>query len=119
MLTAIEPSARDSLQVDQRGGRLLPTWIDKVGRETPDKVWASVPRSTNLKDGFRDLRYHHLVAAIDAAAWWIESVIGRSTQFETVAYMGYIAVMAYLVHLANVGPIQAFQTYDIISSPWL
>lgn len=95
MRTIIEPSTGDSPEIDQRGGRLLPTWIDKVGQDAPDKVWASVPRSANLKDGFRDLRYRHLVAAIDAAAWWIESVIGRSTNFETVAYLGYIAVMTY------------------------
>lgn len=73
-----------------RGKRLLPTWIDSVGRETPDKVWASIPRSMDLKDGFRDLQYRHLVAAIDTIAWWIESIIGRSTDFETVAYMGCI-----------------------------
>ena len=70
------------------GTRLLPTWIDKVGRETPDKVWAMMPRSTDLKDGFREYHYSHLVAAIDTLAWWIESTIGRSTTFETVAYMG-------------------------------
>ena len=72
------------------GKRLLLTWIDKVGRETPDKVWAMMPRSTDLKDGFREYHYSHLVAAIDTLAWWIESTIGRSTTFETVAYMGCI-----------------------------
>lgn len=72
------------------GKRLLPTWIDKLGRETPEKVWAMMPRSTDLKDGFREYHYRNLVAAIDTLAWWIESTIGRSTTFETVAYMGCI-----------------------------
>ena len=72
------------------GKRLLPTWIDEVGRKTPEKPWALMPRSSDLKDGFREYHYRHLVAAIDTLAWWIESIIGRSTTFETVAYMGSI-----------------------------
>ena len=68
--------------------KLLPTLIDEVGCEEPDKIWASVPQSSNLKDSFRDLTYRQLVAAIDSTAWWIESSIGRSSTFETVAYLG-------------------------------
>ena len=70
------------------GKRLLPTWIDQVGRTTPEKPWALMPHSSHLEDGFREHQYRHLVAAIDSLAWWIESTIGRSTTFETVAYMG-------------------------------
>ena len=88
---------KDALATSERspnivshGERLLPCWIDKVGRETPEKVWVSMPRSMNLQDGFRDFQYRHLVAAIDTVAWWIESIIGRSTDFETVAYLGWI-----------------------------
>ena len=72
------------------GKRLLPIWIDKVGRENPEKAWALMPRSMDLKDGFREYQYRHLVAAIDTVAWWIEATIGRSTDFETVAYLGCI-----------------------------
>ena len=88
MRNLVELCEGDGHHSDHRGGRLLPTWIDKVAHEAPDKVWASMPRSANLKDGFRDLQYRHLVAAVDSAAWWIESSIGRSSHFETVAYMG-------------------------------
>ena len=88
MTTTSEHPQREGSEIDIRGKRLLPTWIDKVCREEPDRVWASMPRTTNPADGFRDLKYCHLVAAIDATAWWIESVVGRSSQFETVAYMG-------------------------------
>ena len=83
--TAVLESSPDSMVL---GRRLLPTWIDKVGRENPEKVWAIMPRSTDLKDGFCEYQYRHLVAAIDTLAWWIESTIGRSTTCETVAYMG-------------------------------
>ena len=84
-------TTESSLKPIPYGKRLLPTWIDKVGRERPDTTWASMPISSDLKDGFRDFQYRHLVAAIDAAAWWIESIIGKSSNFETVAYMGYVS----------------------------
>ena len=71
-----------------QGNRLLPTWIDKVGRESPEKSWALMPRSMHLEDGFREYQYRHLIAAIDSVAWWIESIIGRGADFDTVAYMG-------------------------------
>ena len=71
-----------------RGKRLLPTYIDRLGQDSPEKSWALIPRSRDLKEGFGEYRYRHLVAAIDSVAWWIESLIGRSTTFETVAYMG-------------------------------
>ena len=80
--------SKSSLGSTVRGKRLLPTYIDRLGHESPEKSWALIPRSKDLKDGFGEYRYRHLVAAIDSVAWWIESLIGRSTIFETVAYMG-------------------------------
>ena len=88
MTESVTATLESSSEPTALGKRLLPTWIDKVGRETPEKVWAMMPRSADLKDGFREYHYNHLVAAIDTLAWWIESTIGRSTTFETVAYMG-------------------------------
>jgi hypothetical protein len=70
--------------------RLLPAWIDQVCQEQPDKVWASITRSSDLKDRFRDIKYPEFVAAIDALAWWIESLLDRSSDFEPVVYMGYV-----------------------------
>ncbi len=90
MATNTTTTTERSLDSMLHGRRLLPAWIDKVGRESPEKVWALMPRSNDLKDGFHEYKYHHLVAAIDTVAWWIESVIGKSHDFETVAYMGYI-----------------------------
>jgi hypothetical protein len=95
---AIAMAIKDSRTMSSPWGRrLLPAWIDKAGRETPNRVWASIPRSSDLKDGFSDLQYRHLVAAIDAAAWWIESAISRSFSFETVAYMGRSCKRALLL----------------------
>lgn len=71
-----------------QGRRLLPSWIDKVARDDPTKSVISIPRSANLADGFQDITYQQLAGAIDSLAWWIETIIGISSVFETVAYLG-------------------------------
>lgn len=88
-------SNKQDLTMDPRGQRLLPNWIDHLAKNTPDKIWASMPWSSNLEDGFRDLQYRHLAGAIDKVAWWIESKIGRSSNFETVAFIGYEKLLAW------------------------
>lgn len=73
---------------DLRGRRLLPTLIDDLADRQPDNAWASIPRSADIKEGFQDISFRQLVNLIDGLAWWIESRYGRSSTFETVAYLG-------------------------------
>ena len=84
----VESQSREPFPDDIRGRRLLPSWIDEVARKEPERVWASMPRASDPKDGFRDVEYSRLASAVDKIAWWVESIIGRSSDFETVAYMG-------------------------------
>lgn len=84
MPTNIMASSESSIQ----GRRLLPCLIDKVAREEPSKSVVSIPLTTDPSDGFRDITYGQLSAAIDSLAWWIESTIGKGSAFETVAYFG-------------------------------
>ena len=72
------------------GRRLLPMVIEQLAAEEPSKIWASIPRSDDLADGFRNITYREFANAIDRAAWWLETVIGRGGHrlFETFAYTG-------------------------------
>lgn len=70
------------------GRRLISQLIDQRGEESPEHSIWSIPRSSNLADGFRDIGYGQLSGAINRAAWWIDDSIGKSTTFETLAYMG-------------------------------
>ena len=70
------------------GERLLPTMIDELARDEPNTAWISVPRSTDLADGFKEITYWSLSNAINRGATWIESCCGRSTGFETLTYIG-------------------------------
>ncbi|CAD6591622.1 MAG: hypothetical protein ASARMPREDX12_005279 [Alectoria sarmentosa] len=70
------------------GRRLIPQLIDQRAEESPELPLWSVPISSNLMDGFRDISYGQVARAINRAAWWIDGNIGKSTTFETLAYMG-------------------------------
>ena len=70
------------------GHRLIPQLIDERAVLKPQgSVW-SLPKSSNLADGFRDISYGQVARAINKVAWWIDEQIGKSTTFEKLAYIG-------------------------------
>ena len=70
------------------GHRLIPQMIDERAELNPQgSVW-SVPKSSNLADGFRDISYGQVARAINKVAWWIDEHIGKCTTFENLAYIG-------------------------------
>ncbi|KAJ3727592.1 hypothetical protein C8R42DRAFT_773070 [Lentinula raphanica] len=57
-----------------RRARLLPVALESLAHSTPNRVYACIPRSEDVKkDGFRDVTYKQLLNAVDAAAWWLDS----------------------------------------------
>ena len=63
--------------------------IDYYAVDSPDKVYASIPRSQDICEGFRDVTYKQLANAIDHAAWWLDDQLGEfNSSFETFAYSG-------------------------------
>lgn len=72
------------------GKRLVVSLIDQYSRESPERVWASVPQDeSNLAKGFKDITYRHLANAVNRASWWLDAALGKSNgSFETFAYAG-------------------------------
>ena len=70
------------------GRRLIPTLIDDMSVSTPDYVYALIPRNQDLTGGFDDVTSRDLARAVNRAAFWIEQNLGRSVDFETIAYLG-------------------------------
>ncbi|KAK5257551.1 hypothetical protein LTR16_000330, partial [Cryomyces antarcticus] len=70
--------------------RILPLIVDKYAREQPNKPWASVQKSTNPSNGFQDVTYAAFADAINRAAWFVDSTLGKCQDgiFDTVSYMG-------------------------------
>lgn len=70
------------------GQRLLPTLIDQLAKDRPDDLFALVPKSNDLNDGFRNITLRDFATCINSVAFWLEDNLGKSTSFETLAYIG-------------------------------
>ncbi|KAJ5722466.1 AMP dependent ligase/synthetase [Penicillium malachiteum] len=71
------------------GQRLLPQVIDYHAHENPTHIFASVPRTENVADGFRDIDMKTLATAVDAMAWWLDD---RSKEISGEKVLGYVGV---------------------------
>ena len=70
------------------GSRLLPQVVDELATTNPGRVYATYQRSSDISEGFRDVTMGELASAVNKAAFWLMEVVGRSTTFETIAYVG-------------------------------
>ena len=82
--------------------RLIPQVADEIARANPDRVYASVPYSADLSQGFRDVTFAELVNAVNYLAWWLDGRLGRSKTFETISYMGPSDLRYTIIFLAAV-----------------
>ena len=74
---------------DPVGSRLIPPMIDHYAAEAPDKIYASIPKTEDLSEGFRDITYRQFGNAIDHASWWLDRELGQCKgSFDTFAYIG-------------------------------
>lgn len=70
------------------GRRLLTTLIDDRARRNHPRPFASISRSADPKDGYRDISYRLFAKAIDRCAWWMKDKLSLSKSFEPVIYVG-------------------------------
>lgn len=70
------------------GQRLLPTLVDDLARDSPDKLFALIPKSKDLGNGFHEMTYSMLAQSVNTVALWLERTIDRGQRFETIAYIG-------------------------------
>ncbi|OTB05366.1 hypothetical protein M426DRAFT_319902 [Hypoxylon sp. CI-4A] len=70
------------------GRRLLPRVLDERAEKDPCSVYASIPKTTDVKDGFRDVTVADFARCVDSMAHWFEGKFGRSDTFETITYIG-------------------------------
>ncbi|KAJ5949921.1 hypothetical protein N7454_001505 [Penicillium verhagenii] len=72
-----------------RGQRLLPHVIDHHAHRNPNRVFACVPKSQDIADGFEDIDMKSMATAVDFMAWWLnehsKSVPGKD---RVLAYVG-------------------------------
>lgn len=72
----ISPSSRDHLPVpDAQTSRLLPTTIDKIASQNPNRIFAEYIYSATTPGALYKIDYLTLARAIDRTAWWLKDVL--------------------------------------------
>ncbi|KAI1432585.1 acetyl-CoA synthetase-like protein [Xylaria sp. CBS 124048] len=86
-----------------KNGRLYPVVIDELARDDPHRPWASIPRDDDdLSKGYEDIDYEVLANAVNRLAWVIDSAVGKSGTFETIAYLGANDLRYYMMQMAAI-----------------
>lgn len=63
--------------------------VDCRAKRTPRALYAEFPVSaTTYEEGYKKITYEDFANAVNGAAWWLEKTLGRSENFDTLAYIG-------------------------------
>ena len=84
------------------GSRLLPQVVDELAISHPDRIYATIPLSTDVSQGFRDVTMLEIAQSVNYTASWLERSFGRSKSFDTLAYIGASDLRYATVFLAAV-----------------
>ncbi|KAL9624366.1 MAG: hypothetical protein Q9160_001328 [Pyrenula sp. 1 TL-2023] len=74
---------------EQYGRRLLPSILDTVAKDDPDRTFTSIARSERLEDGFRKVSFSQLAETVGYMTHKLKSRFGTSTAgSDTLTYIG-------------------------------
>lgn len=94
--------------------RLLPSLIDQIAKKTPSQVVFSIPRTSNVSDGWVDVLFEKLANAINRIAHNIVRDLGPAPEgaWPTIGYLGSNEIR-YFLYL--VGAIKAGYKVGVLS----
>ena len=88
----------------QYGKRLIVNIIDETAEKDPDRQFLAIPRSSDPKDGWRDITFREFANVVNRFAHRIVETFGEAPPktFPTFAYIGpndvrYVVLMAAAV----------------------
>ncbi|KAK7521108.1 putative AMP-binding enzyme [Phyllosticta citriasiana] len=90
----IGSKTNDDVRFAQFGERIITSLLDSKAEHQPNQVFASIPiDDEDLSKGFRDIKFSEMAGAINRAAHWLDSTLGKVDRrprdpFETFAYFG-------------------------------
>lgn len=84
------------------GRRLVPQVLDELANTDPQRVYAAIPRTADVKDGYQDITVADLARCVNFTAKWIEGKFGRNTNFETITYIGLSDLRGIVTLLAAI-----------------
>jgi hypothetical protein len=84
------------------GSRMLPHVVDELARLNPSRVYATIPLSSDISQGFRDVTMLEVAHGVNHFASWLENSFGRSSSFDTLCYIGVSDLRYAIVFLGAV-----------------
>lgn len=84
------------------GKRLVPQVLDELDADDPTRVYAAVPKTADLKDGYRDVTVADMARCVNFMAAWLEKKFGKSTTFESITYVGLSDLKGITILLAAI-----------------
>jgi hypothetical protein len=99
-------SVEMTLALDQNvpadcGKRLLPAVLDEIAANDPQRIFISVPHSSDLSQGFRDIDYGTFGKAVNKYAHWLRAQFNANAGPETILYFGPLDIRYLLVILGT------------------
>ncbi|KAK6082253.1 Iterative polyketide synthase CazM 8 [Seiridium cupressi] len=82
--------------------RLLPSLVDEIAVNDPERIFYSISKTRDPKDGFLDLTAKTFAGAVDRVAWYLEENLGRGQDFPTLTYLGPQDVIYAVLVLATI-----------------
>lgn len=80
---------KPGLRSGDYGERLVVSVVDELAERTPDRVWATISKSSyEIDEGFRDITFRDLATGVNHVAWLNHQQFGKSDGFEVIAYLG-------------------------------
>ena len=83
------------------GKRLLPAVLDEIALSDPTRTFISVPKSSDLSQGFRDIDYKTFAKAVDKYAGWLRTNFDENVGQKTILYFGPLDIRYLLVILGT------------------
>ena len=81
---------KDSIQRPDFGRRLLPCILDDEAKTNPHRIFATVAKSQDPSQGFKDVPFQQVANAVNDVAYTLEAVFEPQADhdFETLTYIG-------------------------------
>lgn len=85
------------------GSHLLPVVLENRALSNPHGAWAKFPVSEHTyASGLRTATNLEVSNAVNKVAWLLEESLGRSQEFETIAYIGPFDLRYFIVVIAAI-----------------
>lgn len=90
---------KPGLRSGDYGERLVICVVDELAERTPNRVWATISKSSHdIDEGFTDITFRDLAAGVNHVAWLNHRQFGRSNSFEVIAYLG-VSDVRYAIYM--------------------